>query len=101
MAPQVTPPPVTQTSGFAAQISPAADGAVNKSAGRLEGSALRDMIMSCLRQDADSHPEGVALRDLFTHIKSTPEADVRSSLEKLVDEGDVYTTIDDEHFACV
>merc|ERR1712061_334583 len=67
----------------------------------LEGPALRKAIIDFLQQEAASHPEGSALESVIAHAKSTPQDRVRKSLEQLVDDGEVFTTIDDEHFSCV
>lgn len=97
VAAHATPPPVAQASVPIAQTT----GELSKPQSRLEGSALRDAILACLRQQADSHPEGSALSSIFVHMTPTPEADVRKVVEQLVDGGDVFTTIDDEHFSAV
>merc|ERR1712194_530260 len=67
----------------------------------LAGPALRTAIADFLRAGSESHPEGLALDAVFAHAKATPAADVRKALEGLVDDGEVFTTIDDEHFSCV
>ena len=60
---------------------------------RLEGSALSDAIVAFLRQEADQHPEGSALNDIFEHMSSTSRDQVRKAVEQLIDEGYVYTLI--------
>merc|ERR1719277_1338654 len=70
-----------------------------KAATQLEGAALKNAVLAFLRQDADSHPEGSSLESLLTHLKPTPDVHSRKMLEKLIDDGEVFTTIDDEHFS--
>merc|ERR1719414_491783 len=68
---------------------------------RLEGRALRSAVVAFLRSVGESRAEGVALPDVCDHVKPAPEGDVRKTLEQLIGDGDVYTTIDDDHFQCV
>merc|ERR1740129_1683394 len=68
---------------------------------RLEGQALRSAVVAFLRREAESRPEGVARSDVCDHVRPTPEGDVSSTLEQLIGDGDVFTTIDDDHFQCI
>merc|ERR1712113_1131248 len=91
---QLTPPKPMQSDTAVTAVA-----AAQKSC--LEGSALREAILAFLRQEADAHPEGCALGSICAHAKPTPDGDVRKAVEQLVEEGDVFTTIDDEHFSSV
>jgi len=68
---------------------------------RLEGRALRSAVVAFLQREGETKPEGAAQSDICEHVKPAPESDVLRTLEQLVGDGDVYTTIDDEHFQCV
>merc|ERR1740129_2591251 len=68
---------------------------------RLEGRALRSAVAAFLRREGESRPEGVARSDVCDHVKPTPEGDVNRTLEQLIGDGDVFTTIDDDHFQCI
>merc|ERR1719362_2655612 len=69
---------------------------------RLEGAALRRAVVGFLKSEGDGRPEGVELGALSSHFQPvTAENDLTKALEQLVDAGDVFTTIDDEHYSCV
>merc|ERR1712048_1119116 len=73
----------------------------SKSQGVLDSASLKVAILAFLQQQSDAHPEGSALEAIFSHVKSTPQDNVRKMMEKLVDDGEIFTTIDDEHFSCL
>merc|ERR1719401_1205446 len=67
----------------------------------LGGRALRDAVVAFLRREGEKRPEGVARCDVCDQVKPTPAFDVNKTLEQLTGDGDVYTTIDDDHFQCI
>merc|ERR1712113_800810 len=96
---QTTSSPMKQAPHVAAVPEAPATKGVQTS--QLEGAALREAIVALLRQEAESKPEGSAIDALLEHAKPTPEDHVRSAIQQLVDDGEVFTTIDDDHFSCV
>lgn len=81
-----TPPPAPAP----AAAVPAAKGAA------LSGPELRAAVLSTIQQSEGA--EGVAVSDLMAKFGAT-EANVRAAIAELVDSGDVFQTIDDDHFA--
>jgi len=67
----------------------------------LSGKPLRAMILKFLQAEGEARPEGVDLAAVCAHAAPAAAGEVASALEGLVSEGDVFTTIDDEHFQCV
>lgn len=61
-------------------------------------SLTSEAVMEVLRREIESKPEGVPLSLLCEQFKGSSESEVKAALEKLVDEGDVFNTIDDVHF---
>jgi replication factor A2 len=62
---------------------------------------LRSSLLELLRQVQESAgEEGIGLSSITTRL-GQPSDKVKDVLSKLVDEGDVFTTIDDEHFAII
>merc|ERR1712039_321787 len=68
---------------------------------KLSGDALRSAILTMLKNEAESHPEGSALEAMLSKMMPSPAEEVKKTLEKLVDDGEIFTTIDDEHFSCL
>jgi len=64
----------------------------------LSGSGLRKAILRFIQQEGEGKPEGVSLPSVCKHIDSTPADEVSAGLEKLVEAGEIFTTIDDGHF---
>jgi len=67
----------------------------------LEGAALRSAVVGFLKSEGDGGPEGVEFGTLCSHFQPVLPNDLAKALENLVDAGDVFTTIDDEHYSCV
>lgn len=63
------------------------------------GANIAAAILDCLK--AAANEEGTALSVIAAKLAPTPLSEVKSCLANLVDEGDVYTTIDEDHFATV
>jgi len=62
---------------------------------------VRGAIVAYLQQQAEGKPEGVPLDAVCGQLKTTVASEVRSVLQQLVDDGEAYTTIDDDHFALI
>lgn len=67
----------------------------------MSGKPLRAEILRFLQAEGEVHPEGVGFSAVCAHVEGTPANEVTIALEGLVGEGDIFTTIDDEHFSCV
>jgi len=67
----------------------------------LSGKALRTAVLAFLQKEGDGRPEGVAFAAICNHANPTPTDEVRAALERLVTDGDVFTTIDEGHFQCI
>jgi len=69
---------------------------------KLAGDELRNAIIEFLRKEGPvSGESGVGLAQVGAGLEATPLADIKGCLANLLDEGDVYTTIDDDHFLTV
>jgi len=52
-----------------------------------------------LQKESVIKPEVVEFSAVCAQMKSSPESEVRRILQKLVEDGDAYTTLDDDHYA--
>jgi len=69
---------------------------------KLAGDELKNAIIEILRKDGPASGEsGVGLAQVGAGLEATPLDDIKGCLTGLLDEGDVYTTIDDDHFLTV
>jgi hypothetical protein len=69
---------------------------------KLAGEELKNAIVEFLRKEGPASGEiGVGLAQVGAGLDATPLTDVKQCLTNLLDEGDVYTTIDDDHFLTV
>lgn len=76
--------------------------AVSSSPGsKLKGDVLRSALISFLQQQSSNHPEGLKFGDIAKQMEPVVEVEVRACLESLVGDGEVFNTIDDEHFSTV
>uniref|UniRef100_A0A7S4RRX6 Replication protein A C-terminal domain-containing protein n=1 Tax=Alexandrium monilatum TaxID=311494 RepID=A0A7S4RRX6_9DINO len=103
-----TPPPKKPVAKTAGLPEPAAAGfevaALEVSpakAAPLAGKPLRAAILRFLQAEGEARPEGLDLAAVCAHLGPAPANEVSKMLESLVNDGDVFTTIDDEHFQCV
>jgi hypothetical protein len=62
------------------------------------GAGLRAAIVSYLQREGESRAEGVSMDLICAHLAPTPAADVKESVMQLVGDGEVFSTIDEEHF---
>merc|ERR1712070_711205 len=69
---------------------------------KLAGDELKNAIIEFLRKEGPASGEsGVGLTQVGAGLEATPLDDIKGCLANLLDEGDVYTTIDDDHFLTV
>jgi hypothetical protein len=64
------------------------------------GGDLKKAVLECLKAQANGEA-GLALSEIAAKFPSAQMVDVKKHLADLVDEGDAFTTIDDDHFASV
>jgi replication factor A2 len=67
----------------------------------LGGGALRSAILAVFRKEGEDKPEGVSVNTIINQLKGTPSDSIRSVVEELVADGEVFSTIDDEHFSVI
>jgi replication factor A2 len=68
----------------------------------LTGEALREAILSFLRQEGETKPEGTHVEQLRVQFASSSEqAEIAALVEKLVQNGDIFNTIDECHFSAL
>jgi len=68
---------------------------------RLSSAGLKKAVLRFLQKEGEGKPEGVSVAAVCSHISSTPADDVTAALQKLIDAGEIFTTIDDDHFLCL
>jgi len=69
---------------------------------KLAGDELKNAIIDLLRKEGPTTGElGVAMTQVDAGLEATPLADIKGCLAQLLDDGDVYTTLDDDHFLTV
>jgi len=100
---EITPPKDVATPTAAAVPAPTmaapVPAAAPAKAARLEGGALSTAIMDFLK--GESREEGVGLAVVCSNLSSNTSEEVRKALDKLVADGEVFNTLDDETFAAV
>lgn len=91
------PTPSKEFSSPAAQQSPAQPPAQQvKPVGD-----VNSQILEVLRRDGEGLEEGVEKSVLLKKLDTLTADSITAALDKLVDAGEVFRTIDDDHFACV
>merc|ERR1712187_425066 len=65
---------------------------------QLEGAGLRNAILAFIRNEGEGKAEGIALAMISAHVEPAPISKVRNALEQLVNDGEIFTTLDDDHF---
>lgn len=113
-----TPMPKRQPTELSSQISPPKDSAHIATAGsqstvftatpstpaaatakpKLEAAELRSAIAAFVLKRGDGSEEGVAIATICGQFLPASEMSVRTALEQLVADGELFTTIDDDHF---
>jgi hypothetical protein len=69
---------------------------------KLAGDELKNAIIEFLRKEGPASGDaGVGMAQVGADLSATPAADIKACLTGLLDEGEVYTTIDDDHFLTV
>lgn len=64
----------------------------------LSGMALQAAVLDFIKREAEGKEEGIAGVAVIQHLNPTPAAEVVSMLQKLVDDGELFNTTDEEHF---
>mmetsp|Transcript_34397 Transcript_34397/g.98296 ORF Transcript_34397/g.98296 Transcript_34397/m.98296 type:complete len:288 (-) Transcript_34397:114-977(-) len=67
----------------------------------LPGRDLKQAIFGYLTKEGEGKPEGLSFGAVCEHIGQASSDDVTAALKRLVDDGEIFTTIDDWHFSCV
>jgi len=95
------PMEITPSKDMAAPTAAAvpAQAPVPAKAARLEGEALSTAVMDFLK--GSGREEGVGLAVVCSNLSSNTSDEVRKALDKLVTDGEVFNTLDDETFAAV
>jgi len=113
--PPATPMPKRQPAELSTQVSPPKDAAYTAAAAPLasapimtaapasvkqglEGPELKKAIASFVQKRGDGSEEGVAIATICGQFLPASEKNVRSAVEQLVEDGELFTTIDDDHF---
>merc|ERR1711865_93987 len=69
---------------------------------KLQGEDLKNAVIELLRKEGPATGElGVELAKVGAGLDATPLADVKGCLTQLLEDGDVYTTLDDDHFLTI
>jgi len=64
----------------------------------LEGGALKNAVRELVRRSGEGKEEGVSIAEIFDAFSAIPSVKVRAAASALVDEGEIYNTMDDDHF---
>lgn len=89
----VSPPKAPLEAGAAASGEPAGK--------PLSGVGLKGAIQHFLQRSAESSPEGAHFGKVADHVFPTPLAEVQATLRQLVVDGEIFNTVDDDHFSSV
>jgi len=69
---------------------------------QLQGAQLKDELQKYLQREAVNRPEGISLKIAVEQFRaSAGAADVKSSIDALLEDGLAYTTVDEEHYAAI
>jgi len=98
---QVIPPPMSSNTVLKAGAPEAAKATAPMNL-QLTGNQLAESIQSFMQRMAENRPEGLTVDDVCSNLgASATRKDVEASIQQLVDDGAVFTTIDENHFLCV
>jgi len=62
---------------------------------------LKDAVVKHLKEKGEGVEAGLSLMEICDHLTPATEHEIRKTLEELVSDGDVFNTIDDDHFSCL
>lgn len=102
-----TPNPKAQSAGQGDNVSPPkapleAGAAPSPGPAKpLSGAGLKSAIQHFLQRSAEGNPEGAHFGKVAEHVSPTPLAEVQAALRQLVVDGEIFNTVDDDHFSCV
>merc|ERR1719183_1007849 len=89
-------PPKNESNAAVTLSTAVAPSAGKHLSGPLTGDALRGAIVEVIRKEGESKADGVHISTIVDMMKATAADSIRSAIAQLVDEGDVYTTTDEE-----
>merc|ERR1719245_2535519 len=99
MAMGPSPVKVAETPAQSAALTAQAAGSEAKKVGGPSAAELREAVINTLRKEGEGREEGVSVVALRALLPvGTSSEDVRAAVNKLVEDGDAYATIDDDHF---
>jgi len=89
----------SQTPAAAAPATAPAPAAASAPTGPAQATNVRDAVLTVLRSEGESRPEGVPRATILERLKPSTASSVCAALQELVDAGEAFTTIDDDHFS--
>lgn len=94
-----SPVKVAETPAQSAALTAQAAGSEAKKVWGPSAAELREAVIATLRKEGEGREEGVSVVALHALLPAgTSSEDVRAAVNKLVEDGDAYATIDDDHF---
>jgi hypothetical protein len=84
--------------GAAVKVEPAAASQGSQGRRAFSGAGLRAAIVAFLQREGESRAEGVSMELICNHLEPTPKKDCVEGVQQLVSDGEVFSTIDEEHF---
>jgi hypothetical protein len=67
----------------------------------LTGSALKNAVLEFFRTEGEGKDEGLSVSNVAAHMKATPPESIKVVVQELVTDGELFTTIDDDHFSAL
>lgn len=98
---QVSPPKDAAYAAVAAPLASVPTPASAPAKRGLEGPELQKAIASFVQKRGEGSEEGVAIATICGQFLPASDKNVRSAIEELVDNGELFTTIDDDHFQAI
>lgn len=77
--------------GFGGGVAPVAQAASG-------GNSLRARVLNFVKASDDGTDAGCHIQDCVKGLNDFPEAEIRRTMEQLAEDGDVYSTISEDHF---
>lgn len=91
---ELTPSPVRSVQPQLTEAAPAAPA-------KLDAAGLQAAVLKYIQTAGEGREEGLDTDAVVKYFGSSPAAEVKGTLAKLVDLGDVFNTIDEEHFSAL
>lgn len=67
----------------------------------LTGEALREAVLNFLRVEGETKPEGTSMEQLRAKFSSNSASELTALVQQLAESGEVFNTIDDDHFSVI